>query len=208
MYGINALLTIRCQINSNLNLNFYLSLNQIHMPLLSQVMILFDHVFFTPREVKILTQNQEHRRFGFFHSQWSYKNVSDENRWLSTENNFCVIVPSRHAILLFQRNGHLRLCFQHLQVYASQSKVNNKAVGFLATCWFDNWYDICRLKFLKLKLLHYWPTNQCSSFEWNKRRCTYVHLKNLFLVNVVTLLYMDEVRYGLESSLVYIQTQQ
>ena len=37
--------------------------------------------------------------------------------------------------------------------------------------------------------LHYWPTNQCSSFEWNKRGCTYVHLKNLFLVDVVTLLY-------------------
>ena len=26
-------------------------------------------------------------------------------------------------------------------------------------------------------------------FEWNKQRCTYVHLKNSFLVEVVTLLY-------------------
>ena len=50
-------------------------------------------------------------------------------------------------------------------------------------------------------VLHYWPTNQCRlerisfiSFKWNKHRCTYVHLKNLFLVDVVTLLYMDEVR--------------
>ena len=57
-------------------------------------MILFDHVIFTPHEVKIPAQNQEHQCFGFFHSQWSYKNVSDENRWLSTENNFWKQFPA------------------------------------------------------------------------------------------------------------------
>ena len=81
----------------------------MHMPSSSQVMVLFDDVIFSPREVKLSAQNQEHQCFGFFHSQWSYKNVSDENRWFSSENNFYAIVPSRHAILLLHRNGHLRL---------------------------------------------------------------------------------------------------
>ena len=49
-------------------------------------------------------------------------------------------------------------------------------------------------------------TNVVVSNE-TKQRCTYVHLKNLFLVDVVTLLYMDEVRYWMESSLVYIHSQ-
>ena len=56
-------------------------------------------------------------------------------------------------------------------------------------------------------LNHHYPcciigqqTNVVVSNE-NKQRCTYVHLKNLFLVDVVTLLYMDEVKWDVEESL-------
>ena len=45
-----------------------------------------------------------------------------------------------------------------------------------------------------------------GSFEWNKHRCTYVHLVEFILVDVVTLLYTWRMRYWMEFTLVYIQS--
>ena len=45
-----------------------------------------------------------------------------------------------------------------------------------------------------------------GSFEWNKHRCTYVHIVEFILVDVDTLLYTWRMRYWIEFTLVYIQS--
>ena len=43
----------------------------------------------------------------------------------------------------------------------------------------------------------------CTGFEWNKHRCTYVHFVEFILVDVVTLLYKDEVIWNGNHSSLY-----
>ena len=75
----------------------------------------------------------------------------------------------------------------------------------------------CLVKRGEYVMLHYGSTNPMLNecvlywFHWFRMKQTQMYVCTLgefILVDVVTLLYMDEVRYGLESSLVYIQSQQ
>ena len=52
-----------------------------------------------------------------------------------------------------------------------------------------------------LPCVEYWTC--CTGFEWNKHRCMYVHIVEFILVDVVTLLYKDEVIWNGNHSSLY-----